>query len=106
VTYEPKHLRRWTRPENYFGAAWPLYFSSGCDQKADSDAVERGTFDDMLKALGGESDTVIVVRESHWKLTWVEWIAIHQDDERALRIADAIMAKPKCNVEQKEVDQQ
>lgn len=29
-----------------------------------------------------------VVRESHWAVGWVEWIAIHQDDERACQIAD------------------
>lgn len=49
----------------------------------------------MLKALGGENDTVIVVRESHWALGWVEWIAIHHDDEKALKIADEIAGKLK-----------
>lgn len=36
----------------------------------------------MLAKLGGESDTVTVVRERHWAA--VEWLAIHQDDETAL----------------------
>jgi hypothetical protein len=42
----------------------------------------------MLAALGGESETVIVVRESHWAVGWIEWIAIHEDDAAALAIAD------------------
>jgi hypothetical protein len=46
----------------------------------------------MLRELGGESETVIVVRESHWAVGWVEWIAIHDDDKPALRIADELVA--------------
>jgi hypothetical protein len=49
----------------------------------------------MLKALGGETETVIVVRETHYLVGWVEWIAIHQDDEKALKIADDITGKLK-----------
>ena len=42
----------------------------------------------MLTALGGESETIIVVRESHWAVGWVEWIAIHESDTAALAKAD------------------
>src|SRR5688572_21906331 len=88
--YEPTYLKRWTLPSHYFGEHWPEYYGSGCGQSRDSDALERSNFACMLAALGGESDTVQVVRESHWAVGWVEWIAIHQDDETALRIADGI----------------
>src|SRR5260370_30310285 len=88
MTYDPEHLKRWTLHDNYFGAEWPDYFSSGVGQSRDSVALERSNFECTLKALGGESETVIVVRESHWSIGWVEWIAIHQDDSAALRIAD------------------
>ncbi len=90
MIYDPEHLQRWTLPPNYFGAEWPDYFSSGVGQSRDSDALERSNFTSMLTALGGESETVIVVRETHWAVGWVEWIAIHQDDEKALKIADDI----------------
>lgn len=93
--YEPERLNRWTMPDCYFGEVWPAYYRSGCGRHRDSDALERSNFTCMLKALGGESETVIVVRESHWAVGWVEWIAIHQDDEKALRIADEIAAKLK-----------
>ena len=86
--YEPKHLKRWTMPDSYFGAVWPAYYSAGVGQSRDSDALERSNFATMLANLVGESDTVEVVRESHWAAGWVEWIAIHQDDEPALSIAD------------------
>lgn len=91
--YEPINLKRWTHPDHYFGAVWPAYYSSGVGQSRDSDALERSNFACMLDALGGESETVIVVRESHWLVGWVEWIAIHQDDEKALEIADQIQTK-------------
>ena len=95
MTYQPKNIQRWTRPDHYFGKAWPDYFSSGVGQSRDSDALERSNFACMLRELGGETETVIVVREIHWAVGWVEWIAIHQDDEKALKIADDITGKLK-----------
>lgn len=88
--WEPKHLKRWTRPDSYFGAVWPAYYSSGVGQSRDSDALERSNFICMLKALGGETETVRVIHEGHWAVGWVEWIAIHQDDVKALKEADEI----------------
>lgn len=90
--YEPKHLKLWTMPENYAGEVWPGYYVAA-GQHRDSDALTRSNFRCTLNALGGESETVQVVRESHWASGWVEWIAIHQDDEKALRIADEIKAQ-------------
>lgn len=95
--FEPKNLKRWTMPQHYFGAVWPAFYSSSVGQSRDSDALERSNFACMLKALGGEDseETVIVVRERHWAVGWVEWIAIHQDNERALQIADDIAERLK-----------
>lgn len=93
MTYEPQHLRRWTMPDSYFGSEWPEYFSSGCGQSRDSDALERSNFACMLERIGGESETVLVIRESHWAVGWVEWIAIHQSDDKALELADEIKAR-------------
>lgn len=86
-----KVIKRWTRPDNYAGAEWPEHFVA-IGQHRDSDALVRANFKAMLKALGGETDTVIVVREGHWLVGWVEWIAIHQDDAKALQVADEIKA--------------
>lgn len=91
--YEPEYLKRWTHPANYVGETWPNYYSAGIGQSRDSDALERSNFACMLEALGGESETVTVVRESHWAIGWVEWIAIDQDDGVALKIADSLKCK-------------
>lgn len=92
MTYQPNHLKLWTMPSNYAGEVWPAYYSAGLGQSRDSDSLERSNFVCMLQALGGESDTVQVVRESHWAVGWVEWLAIHQDDDKALQIADEVQA--------------
>jgi hypothetical protein len=83
------HLHKWTRPECYIGAEWHEHYSAGVGQSRDSDCLERSNFAVMLSELGGESDTVIVVRERHWAVGWVEWIAIHETDTAALAVADA-----------------
>jgi hypothetical protein len=92
VTYQPENLTRWTMPDHYAGAEWPDYFGAGTGQHRDSDALTRSNFRVMLKALGGESDTVRVVREGHWAVGWVEWIAIHESDAKSLEIADELKA--------------
>ena len=60
------HLHKWTRAQYYIGSEWSEYYSAGVGQSRDSDCLEQSNFAVMLTALGGESDTVIVVRESHW----------------------------------------
>lgn len=91
--FEPVNLNRWTRPDSYYGATWPDYYSAGVGQSRDSDSLERSNFACMLRALGGESESVIVVCENHWAVGWIEWIAIQQDNESALAIADEIAGK-------------
>lgn len=92
MPYEPENLTRWKRPDHYFGAEWPDYFGAGVGQHRDSDALTRSNFRVMLKELGGESDTVHIVREGHWAVGWIEWIAIHESDAKALEIADGLKA--------------
>lgn len=91
MSYIPEHLKLWTLPSNYAGAEWPDHYVF-LGQHRDSDALVRANFKAGLKALGGETDTVLVIHEGHWAVGWVEWIAIHKDDHKALELADDIMA--------------
>lgn len=93
MDYVPKNLKRWEMPSHYFGAVWPNYWSAGVGRSRDSDCLEESNFAAMLVVLGGESETVLVVRESHWAVGWVEWIAIQDDDDKALQIADENKAR-------------
>jgi len=88
--YVPKNLRKWVFPENYAGRTWDGYYSAGFGEHRDSDALERSNFAvawDALEPLGA-----CRVEERHWAVGWVAWIAIREDNETALREADALQA--------------
>ena len=59
--------------------------------KAETQCLERANFQAMIKALGGESETVIINRSGHWAVGWVESILIHESDLKALKVANEIM---------------
>jgi hypothetical protein len=94
------HIKRWTLPSHYVGTTWESYYSAGVGQSRDSDALERANFQAMLTLLKacpeievGDERSVQVVRESHWAVGWVEWIAIHESDTVALAVADEAMER-------------
>ncbi|MGI9251289.1 MAG: hypothetical protein ACR2PR_08835 [Pseudohongiellaceae bacterium] len=90
--YTPEHLELWTRPDHYAGANWPDYYVF-LGQHRDSDLLTQSNFACGLKAIGGEfEDKVLIVREGHWAVGWVEWIAIHKTASAALSEADEITA--------------
>lgn len=105
MKYKPEFLNRWTRPKNYLGATWEDYYGSGVGRHRDSDVLECANFQAMLDALGFKNEitpddcpvdddgdpTRIIVRENHWAVGWVEWIAIHESDAEGLQIADKIV---------------
>ena len=98
MSYEPTHLKRWTRPDCYIGAEWPEYYVF-LGRHRDSDILTESNYWSGLKAIGGERDTedgtnlVIRIQENHWAVGWVEWIAIHESCEEALRLADGVMER-------------
>ena len=97
-------VREWKHPENYLGATWEGWFSAGFGRSRDSDALEESNFQVAWKQLrqletelspethdipgrfDGES-SVQIVREGHWAVGWVEWIAIHESNTAALDAA-------------------
>lgn len=89
MTYTPSNLKLWTLPEYYAGDTFYDYYV-GPGQHRDSDVLVRSNFASILRDLGGESDTVLVIRAGHWAVGWVEFIAIHKDDDTALELADEI----------------
>lgn len=89
------HLTRYERPAHFADFAQfdrrEYYVLGG--QHRESDTVTRSNHRSILRALGGESDTVMVVRDSHWAVGWVEAIYIHESDSKALAIAEEIADK-------------
>lgn len=99
MSYIPTHLKPWQLPNYYFGAEWPDYYIF-LGRNRDSPIEENSNFETALKRLselppwendvGDESR--MEVREGHFLCGWVEWIAIHKDDEAALKLADEMAA--------------
>lgn len=97
--YTPSYLKLWQLPESYFGAQWPDHYVF-LGRNRNSDALTRSNFRSGLEAIGGEKTDdeseiplVQIVRESHWAVGWVEWIAIHKTATDALKAADEIAKK-------------
>lgn len=88
----PEHLKLWKLPAYYFGEEWPEYYVF-LGRTRDSDNLTNSNFETGLAALGGESETVKVVCESHWAVGWVEWIGVHQSDDTALKLADQMQER-------------
>lgn len=89
MTYTPKHLALWTLPGSYMGEHWNDYYVF-LTQHRDSDSVTVSNYICGLRAVGGASETVLTVTEGHWAVGWVDWIAIHKSDDKALEIADKL----------------
>lgn len=93
--YEPTHLKRWEVPSNYFGEVWPDYFVF-LSRHRDSDELTESNFRVAMQKLESlpyfDGESRLEVRENHWAVGWVEWIAIHADDTDALKAADEMAA--------------
>ena len=97
-------VTEWKHPQHYFGATWQGWYSAGFGQSRDSDALEASNFQtayDELKSLSTElsvetqdipgaldgETSVRIIREGHWAVGWIEWIAIHSSNTAALNRA-------------------
>lgn len=58
----------------------------------DSSLLDESNWDYIIKQFK-ESDTIRIIRESHWAVGWVEWLGINQSNKKALIKADDIMAR-------------
>ena len=76
-------MQKWSRSENYIGETYYDYYVL-LYRTRDSGLVEESNFWSALKMLNGESDTVKVVRASHWLCGWIEIILIHESDKESI----------------------
>jgi len=83
-------MKLWDRPDNYMGENYYDYFVL-IGHTRDSDALEESNFHTAIDMMGGESETVIVVRSTHWLVGWMEGIFIHKSDQAAINKAEAIL---------------
>jgi len=83
-------LNKWTRPDFYTGEN---HFNSYIflSRTRDGDLLEESNFHVGLSRLGGESETVRVIRERHWACGWIEWIKIDASDIGAISKAQEMI---------------
>lgn len=90
MKYQPTHLKLWTLPPSYFGTSYTNTYSSGFGQSRNSDCLERSNFRIAWKLISKASKSARIIRESHFLVGWVEWIAIPARATKALKVADEL----------------
>lgn len=101
MNYNPENLHRWTLPRHYVGAQWEGYFVAPVSRNRDSDILTESNFGQQWEALrahladvpNADECSPQIVREGHFLCGWVEWVAIHESNESALRVADNLAAR-------------
>lgn len=76
--------------ENYSGDDQYFDWYMVVGRSRDSDPLEESNFATALKQLGGESETVQVMRVGHWACGWIEEIMVHPSDTVAVAKAQEI----------------
>jgi hypothetical protein len=89
------HLTRYTRPSDFadFSGIPRGEYYVAYGRHRDSDTATESNWRVLLRELGGESETVLVLRDSHWAVGWVEGIYIHESDTAACETADRALAR-------------
>jgi hypothetical protein len=92
----PENLNLWEWPESYSGSSWNEYYVF-LGKHRDSDLLDESNFDvgyskikDLNTELENGDNSIQIVREGHWAVGWIEWIAIHESNIPALKVADSI----------------
>jgi len=101
-TYEDM-LQAWTHPTgfdsdaNFVGTKPQGYCIYS--RNRDSSILEQVNFSEILKELGGESETVEVVRHRHWACGWIEYLIVSREAptdllDRCVEICKALKDYP------------
>ncbi|MBK7864345.1 MAG: hypothetical protein IPJ65_38245 [Archangiaceae bacterium] len=109
-------LKAYTRPDSFIGQTWEGWLVAPCGQNRDSVALTRSNFTVQNEALrkGAEiNEDFEIVRERHWAVGWIEWVAIRPGtpaEKIALELAQSLEGYPVldedhwCNLEHDEAD--
>ena len=60
------------------------WFVAPVGRNRDSECLAESNFASLVKALGGESDTVEIHRFGHWACGWFEIVLVHPSHEKEL----------------------
>lgn len=106
-------LKKWKKPDHYIGKNWENHYVF-LSITRDSDNIEKSNYIVALSKLLNvdyeptkendhsyidneryfrqfETDTIFTVRESHFLCGWIEWIAIHESNSKAIQAANKMI---------------
>lgn len=83
-------IQKWTKASNYMGDDMSEYYEGLSRIPRDPNALMDSNFDEALKLLGGESETVQVHSFGDWLVGSFEQILVHESDEKAVAILEDI----------------
>jgi hypothetical protein len=82
------NLRKWDHPTSWDSSAnfvgekpkgYALY-----SRNRESSILETINFEEFLRRLGGESESVTIVRHRHWACGWIEYLMLKEDAPHTL----------------------
>jgi hypothetical protein len=102
-----QELRKWERPQDYAGAYWYGWFIAPVDRTRDSGLLTESNWEAQNKILLPLADlvpevehpnevtwpSVGIVREHHWAVGWVEWVAVHPSNTEAVQKAEELATR-------------
>lgn len=75
---------------NYAGTDFSSFLTVPVSRTRDSGPLDESNFEEALRLLGGESDTVQIHRFGHWACGWYELLLVDPSDAAAVRIGEDI----------------
>lgn len=83
----------WDSLSNYVGEVPAQHLLVLLTRNRDSDSVTRSNWETVLQFLGGESDTVQIIRHGHWACGWIEYLMIDSRNADMLQLAESVEKK-------------
>lgn len=75
---------------NYTGTDLSSFLTVPVSRTRDSGPLDESNFEEAVRLLGGESDTVQIRRFGHWACGWYELLLVDPSDAAAVRIGGDI----------------
>lgn len=83
----------WDSMANYAGDIPDDKWFVVMGRNRDSDVLTNSNWDVALEMLGGESETVEIVRFGHWACGWIEYLCVSSEDVEKVKIGEDIQAR-------------
>lgn len=80
----------WDSLENFAGEIPDKNLLVLLTRNRDSDLLTESNWETVLEHLGGESDSVQIIRHGHWACGWIEYLMIDSSDKEMVALAESV----------------